>query len=143
MTTGVVKKTRREPMRVRFPGGLKVEADYRGFSIPTDQSERHGGSGSAPPPFDLFLASIATCAGFYALQFLRKRDLPTAGLALALEPRTGEGGGRIEQLRLIVDLPTGFPEKYRKPLERAIDQCAVKRHIVEPPEFETVLESAV
>ncbi len=143
MTVSAEKKSGREPLRVQFPGGVTVEARYRGFSILTDQPQRHGGGGSAPPPFDLFLASIATCAGFYALQFLRKRDLPSDGLALSLEPQAAESGGRIVALRLTVDLPPGFPPKYRKPLERSIDQCAVKRHILEPPRFETVLRDAV
>lgn len=139
----VEKKAGRELLQVHFPGGLAVEASYRGFSIRTDQPEKYGGGGSGPPPFDLFLASIATCAGFYALQFLRKRDLPTDGLALSLEPITAEAGGRIGELKMTVDLPPDFPEKYRKPLARSIDQCAVKRHIVEPPRFETVLRNAV
>ena len=131
MAIGVEKGVRREPLRVGFPGGLVVEASYRGFSIQTDQPKKHGGGGTAPPPFDLFLASIATCAGYYALQFLRQRDLPTEGLAVELERETAEEGKRIETIRLRVDLPSDFPEKYRKPLERAIDQCAVKRHIIE------------
>ena len=50
-------------MIVTFPGGKRVDAEYDGFTIKTDQSPKGGGEGSAPQPFDLFLASIATCAG--------------------------------------------------------------------------------
>jgi putative redox protein len=53
-------------MRVCFPGGERVHADYGEYTIETDQPVRNGGDGSAPSPFDLFLASIATCAGIYA-----------------------------------------------------------------------------
>ena len=53
----------------RFGGGLKVDAEYRGFTIKTDQPFHEGGEGRRPAPFDLFLASLATCAGFYVLAF--------------------------------------------------------------------------
>ena len=54
-------------MKVYFPGGKRVYADYGGFTIETDQPARGGGDDSAPAPFDLFLASIGTCAGIFAL----------------------------------------------------------------------------
>jgi ribosomal protein S12 methylthiotransferase accessory factor len=53
-------------MVVNFPGGKKVDAIYKGFTINTDQPEKGGGEGTAPSPFDLFLSSIGTCAGFYS-----------------------------------------------------------------------------
>ena len=66
-------------MEIFFPGNKKVSANYRGFRIDTDQPVGAGGDGSAPAPFDLFLASIGTCAGIYVLQFLQQRGLPTEG----------------------------------------------------------------
>jgi ribosomal protein S12 methylthiotransferase accessory factor len=122
-------------MEVRFPGGLKVEAVYRGQTIATDQPEPAGGEGSAPAPFDLFLASIATCGGFYALAFCQQRDLSTAGLAVTMETVRDPELRRITKIDLHLTLPEGFPEKYRQAIVRAVDQCAVKRHIVDPPEF--------
>jgi ribosomal protein S12 methylthiotransferase accessory factor len=122
-------------MEVRFPGGLKVEAVYRGQTIATDQPEPAGGEGSAPAPFDLFLASIATCAGFYALAFCQQRDLSTAGLAVTMETVRDPELRRITKIDLHLTLPEGFPEKYRQAIVRAVDQCAVKCHIVDPPEF--------
>ncbi len=135
MTTIVEESAGATSVRVKFPGGLAVQADYRGHTIRTDQPERHGGTDSGPTPFDLFLASIATCAGFYALQFVRTRGLPTEGLDISLEPVKGEDGKRIALLRLAVTLPESFPDKYRPALARAIDQCTVKKHIVDPPRF--------
>ncbi|MGB9894062.1 MAG: OsmC family protein, partial [Candidatus Saccharicenans sp.] len=58
---------------VTFEGNLRVKAEYKGLSILTDQPVYAGGDGSAPAPFDLFLASIATCAGYYVLAFCRQR----------------------------------------------------------------------
>ena len=126
-------------LRVTLEGGKRVATQIGSHLIMTDQPATHGGGDSAPAPYDLFMASIATCAGFYALQFVTRRGLPAEGLALSLEPLRQEGSKRVDTVRLTVDLPSDFPEKYRKPLERAIDQCTVKRHILEPPAFDVVL----
>ncbi len=62
-------------IRVTFPGGLRVDAEYKGRLIQTDQPVYQGGEGTAPAPFDLFLASIATCSGFYVLAFCQNRGI--------------------------------------------------------------------
>lgn len=123
-------------MEITFPGGLAVDARYRGHTIRTDQPERAGGGNAAPAPFDLFLASIGTCAGLYALRFCQQRDLPTEGLRLTMQAVRDPDRGAIGTIRLLLDVPDGFPEKYHAAIVRSMDQCAVKRHMVEPPEFE-------
>ena len=126
-------------MEITFPGGLAVAAHYKGFTITTDQPVTVGGAGSALAPFDLFLASIGTCAGFYALRFCQQRGINTDGLSLELA--TENEAGRVSAVRLEVLLPEGFPEKYRDAIVRAVDHCTVKRHILEPPRFEVVAEA--
>ncbi len=113
-----------------------MTAHYKGHAIATSQPERRGEPGRAPSPFDLFLASIATCAGYYALTFCRTRELPTEGLRVFLEPLKNPETKRVETVRLRVGLPPGFPEKYERSILRAIDQCSVKKHILEAPEFD-------
>ncbi len=125
-------------MEITFPGGVAVNAEYRGHTIRTDQPERAGGGNTAPAPFDLFLASIGTCAGFFALRFCQERDIDTRDLTVTLDTERAPDGHGIGKIRIAVHLPTGFPDKYRKAILRAVDQCAVKRHIVEPPAFELV-----
>ena len=123
-------------MGIRFPGGVAVDAAYDGFVIATDQPVGAGGTGSAPSPFDLFLASIGTCAGLYALRFCQQRGIGTDGLAVTLTGESEEHGDRVSLLRLEIRLPEGFPDKYSKAIVRAVDQCKVKRHILHPPVFE-------
>jgi putative redox protein len=123
-------------MEIRFPGGLEVEALTGGFSILTDQPASDGGAGVAPSPFDLFLASIGTCAGIYALRFCQQRNLETEGLALELTAEKGEDARRVARIRIEIRLPPAFPARYREAILRAVDQCKVKRHILEPPQFE-------
>jgi putative redox protein len=122
-----------------FPGGVRVDADVRGFRIATDQPVAYGGEGTAPAPFDLFLASLATCAGLYAVQFCRQRQIPTEGLALSLEALRDPETRLLSDLRIDLTLPLEFPEKYRAAIERAVDLCAVKRVIDVPPRMRTVV----
>jgi putative redox protein len=123
-------------MIVRFPGGKRVNAEYGGFTVQTDQPVEAGGEGSAPQPFDLLLASIATCAGIYVKSYCDARGIGTEGLRLEMQIEHEPGGRRIARLALDIHLPPGFPEKHREAVVRAADLCAVKKHILQPPAFE-------
>ena len=125
-------------MQITFPGGVAVQADIDGTSIRTDQPVHHGGGGSAPAPFELFLASIGTCAGYYALRFCQERQISTEGLAVSMTWERNPATKLISGIRIEIALPPGFPEKYRTAILRAADQCAVKKHLVEPPSIEVV-----
>ena len=122
-------------MTVTFPGGARVDAQFGAHTIQTDQPAHAGGEGSAPAPFALFLASIGTCAGIYVLSFCRQRGLPTEGVQIVQrivpDPRTGMVG----TVELDIQVPPGFPEKYHEALIRAASQCAVKKHLENPPQF--------
>ena len=122
-------------MRVTFPGGKKVYADYNGFEIATDQNTDAGGGGSAPEPYDLFLASLATCAGIYILGFCQRRQLPVEDITLTQSWERDPETRRMATIRITIETPPDFPEKYHKALERSVHQCAVKKTILDPPEF--------
>jgi ribosomal protein S12 methylthiotransferase accessory factor len=123
-------------MKVSFPGGKRVDAAYKGFTIRTDQSPRAGGEGSAPQPFDLFLASIATCAGIYVKGYCDARGIATETLALEMDVVHDPERERVGRLVLRIILPEGFPEKHREAVVRAANLCSVKKHIFDPPAFE-------
>ena len=123
-------------MKISFPGGLRVDAEYKGFVIKTDQPVYSGGDGSAPAPFDLFLASIATCAGYYVLAFCNKREIPTEKAAVVMKTRRNPETKRIEKISIEIQLSPEFPEKYKKAVIKAVDSCTVKAHILNPPVFE-------
>jgi len=125
-------------MEVSFPGGARADARFKGHTVRTDQPVKAGGEDSGPSPFDLFLASLATCCGYYAAQFCQRHGIDAGDLRVTLEPVRDVERKRVGTIRLEIHLPAGFPEKYRKPILRVVDQCAVKRHILEPPEFEIV-----
>lgn len=127
-----------ERLEVLFPGGKRVDVRFGDFTVETDQSPKHGGAGSAPEPFMLFLSSIAACAGIYALGFCQSRDLPTEGLGLAMNWEPASGGSQAKAT-LELTLPPGFPEKHHPSIMKAIDLCAVKKAILNAPEFSTVI----
>jgi len=124
-----------ERLDVLFSGGKRVNVQIREFEITTDQSIKAGGEASAPEPFDLFLASMAACAGIYALNFCQSRNIPTEGLALGMEWDRDTQKPLEAKVRYRLTLPTGFPDKYRSSITRAMELCAVKKHIQTPPEF--------
>ncbi|MDJ0623845.1 MAG: OsmC family protein [Desulfocapsaceae bacterium] len=125
-----------EEMVVTFPGNLKVRADINDMTIETDQPEKSGGDNSAPSPFTLFTASLATCAGYFALKFCRSRKLETEGMKLTMKYNWDSEQKKYPVMELELTLPDGFPAKYSDAIVRAIDQCAVKKHIVDPPEIQ-------
>ncbi|GAB4380354.1 MAG: OsmC family protein [Calditrichia bacterium] len=122
-------------MVVNFPGGLKVDAHFGPFKIETDQPDKYGRPGSAPTPFAIFLASIATCAGIYVLGFCKQRGLPTKGIQIIQRMHSDPMSGLVGQLDIEIQVPPEFPERYREALVRSASQCAVKKHFERPPQF--------
>ncbi|MEJ2693797.1 MAG: OsmC family protein [Candidatus Thiodiazotropha sp.] len=120
---------------VDFAGGKLINARVGDFLIQTDQPAKYGGTAAAPAPFELFLASIATCAGIYAWNFCEIRRLSTEGLALEMDCVSDPQKKMIDEIRLRLTLPAGFPEKYRQGIVRAMEQCTVKRHMQQSPQF--------
>ena len=125
-------------MEITFPGGVRVNAQHKEFEIATDQPEKNGGENSAPSPFDLFLVSLGTCAGFFALRFCQQRALPTEGMRLSLAAEHNPETKRLDRVEITLNLPDGFPAKYRPAIIRATDQCAVKKALDDPPEIELI-----
>jgi putative redox protein len=126
-------------LKVVFGENYRIDVDFKGFTVKTDQPVRDGGDNTAPSPFDYFLVSLAACAGYYALAFCKERRLSTDGLGVTMTTERGEVSKMIDKITVTVDPPQGFPEKYRLALTKAVDHCTVKAHIQRPPQFEIVL----
>ena len=129
-------------IHVKFPGEMRVDADVGGRIVKTDQSLAHGGDGSAPEPFDLFLASIATCAGAYVRAFCKTRGIPMDGIELVQTHRIDEESHRLVCVDLELTLPATFPEKYRAAVVKAAEGCKVKKALASPPDVGVTLHVA-
>jgi len=117
-------------MLIDFPGGARVDAHFGSFTLHTDQPP----AASAPTPFATFLASIGTCAGIYVLGFCQQRGLPTEGIRILQRIHSNAFSGMVENIDLEIQLPPGFPEKYREAVIRSAELCAVKKHFEQPPQ---------
>ncbi len=124
-------------MTISFPGGVRVDAEFGPYTVRTDQPPQGGGEGSAPAPFSVFLASIGTCAGIYVLGFCKQRGLPTDGIKIVQRIEPNLRTGMVGKIKLDIQVPPSFPERYYDALVRSAEQCAVKKHLENPPEFET------
>ena len=122
-------------MMITFPGNKKVDSNYKGFTVHTDQPISEGGENTAPEPFDLFLASIGTCAGIYVSSFCRERRIDITDLRLILGFYPNATTGMIERIDIQIKLPSGFPEKYQAAVIRSAEMCFVKKHLLTPPQF--------
>ena len=126
-------------MEIVFPGSQRVDAVMGNLIVTTNQD------GSAPAPFGLFLASIGTCAGIYVLSFCQQRGLPTDNIRIVQRMLTNPFTRMVERVELDIQVPPDFPDKYKEAVIRAASQCAVKKHLEFPPEFDihtTVIEPA-
>jgi len=118
-------------MIIDFPGGSRVDAHFGPFTVATDQPP----VASAPSPFEVFLSSIGTCAGIYVLGFCKQRNLPTEGIQIVERINHNQSTGMVETIELEIQVPQGFPEKYRASLIHSAELCAVKKHLEKPPKF--------
>ena len=121
---------------VTHGGGKRVDATFGEFTVRTDQPRDEGGEGSAPEPFMYFLSSLATCAGIYVVGFCQARDIPTEGITLVQDHTFDEKTGKLLGVRIRIEVPGSFPEKYHKALARVAGLCTVKRVMENPPPFE-------
>ena len=96
-------------MMIDFPGGARVDAHFDDLTLKTDQPPAGGGEGSAPSPFDTFLASIGTCAGIYVLGFCRQRGIPAEGIRIVQRTHHDPATGMVGKIDLEIQTPPGFP----------------------------------
>lgn len=124
---------------ITLDGQRKVTAHLpEGFTVATDQPADEGGSGSAPTPFDLYLAALGTCAGVYVEDFCTHRGIPVDRISLQQSSEftlDANGKHHLARVTLKISLPDDFPEKYRAAVAHVAELCAVKRSILNPPEF--------
>jgi ribosomal protein S12 methylthiotransferase accessory factor len=123
-------------MEITLDGGKVITAHINGKTIKTDQSVKNGGGGTAPEPFELFLASIGTCAGIYIKSFCDQRTIPSEGIKI-IQSVVFDPEKRVPStIKLDIRLPADFPEKYKAAVVNAAELCLVKKTINNPPEFQ-------
>lgn len=126
-------------MEIGFPGGEKVETGFKGTTIAVgSDNENEPGL----EPLDLFFVSLGLCAGKYVMEFCRTRDLAYGETKITLSTQWDEDKKMHTEVRIHIQLPRGFPEKYKRAVIKAVNLCSVKKHIFTPPTFEVEAQTA-
>jgi putative redox protein len=125
-------------MEVTFDGGAVITAHLNGHTIRTDQPVKAGGENSAPSPFELFLAAIGTCAGIYVKMFCDNRKISTENIKITQTAQYDKVSGLPTDIKIDIQLPADFPEKYKDAVISAAELCKVKKTIANPPKFEVI-----
>ena len=123
-------------IKVNFLDNLRLEAKFDDFTVITDQPIRYKGDGSAPSPFDYFLASSALCAAYFVKVYCVARDIPTENIRLS-QNNIVDPENRYNQIfKIQVELPEELSDKDRQGILRSIERCTVKKVVQTGPGFE-------
>ncbi|MFH2144128.1 MAG: OsmC family protein [Bacteroidota bacterium] len=128
-------------IEINFTGNKKIDAVINGYTVKTDQRKEAGGDAEVPTSFELFLASLATCSGFYVKSFCDQRNIPSEQIRMFMHVERNPDNHSIEKIGIEIVLPPDFPEKYKSAVIKAADSCSVKKIILSPPEFEVFSSS--
>ena len=129
-------------MKISFAGNKVVHAETKGFTIITDVPSSPGGEVTAPSPVDLLLASLGTCTSYYVLHFCQQRELSLDEVSLSLDVDRDEESKKITNIRMSINLPSSFPERYGDAILKAASQCTVKKYLQDCPTIETIFNRA-
>jgi ribosomal protein S12 methylthiotransferase accessory factor len=122
-------------IKVNFLDNLRLEAKFDDFTVIADQPIRYKGDGSAPGPFDYFLASSALCAAYFVKLYCQTRDIPTENIRLSQNNIVDPENRYAQIFKIEVELPADISEKDRQGILRSIDRCTVKKVVQQGPEF--------
>ena len=122
-------------IKVNFLDKLRLEAKFDDFTVIADQPIRYKGDGSAPGPFDYFLASSALCAAYFVKLYCVTRNIPTENIRLS-QNNIVDPENRYQQIfKIQVELPSDITEKDRQGILRSIERCTVKKVVQAGPDF--------
>ena len=120
---------------VKFRSGVSFEVESRGHTLVSDQPRELGGTDGGMTPPELFLASIGTCAGYYAIQYLKARNLPQDGLNIRVWAEKAMQPARIGTIRIEVEAAGAEDERHHAGLVRAVEKCLIHATLLHTPEI--------
>ena len=126
---------------IQHLGGVKFEARARRHRVTCDQPLDNGGSDMGMTPPEYLLASLGTCAGFYAAQYLKARALPAEGLEVHVNAEKAAEPARLGEFRIWVTLPGGLDPRHHAGVLRAVKSCLIHNTLLHAPRIETVVSA--
>lgn len=126
---------------VRYLDGVKFEVSARGHHVVCDQPVDNSGTDAGMSPPEFLLASLGTCAGYYALQYLRTRSLPAEGLSVNVAAEKALGPARLASFRIEIHVPGLADERHKEGVLRAAKTCLIHNTLMAPPQIELVVNA--
>jgi putative redox protein len=131
-------------INVEHLGSVQFQIKTRGHSIVTDQPAEQGGYDEGMTPPELLLASLGSCAGYYAAQYLRKHELAIEGTRVRVTCENAKDPfPRMENFKVEVQAPVELSPEHRQGVYEAVEHCLVKNTLLHPPKISLHVESAV
>ena len=126
---------------VEHLGGVQFEVKARQHTITCDQPLENGGYDEGMTPPELLLASLGSCAGFYAAMYLKKHKLSTEGTSVRVTAEKAKAPPRLEDFRIAVEVPTEFSDDHKRGIEEAVHQCLIHTTLLHPPKISLEVQS--
>jgi putative redox protein len=127
-------------MKISLIENVKFEAECRGHKITLDQPVEDGGSDTGMTPVEAFIASLGSCAAYYAVVFCQRRKIPADGLNVELDWEWAEDPHRIGSIRISIALPAKLGETQRAGLLRMVKGCTVRNTIRNQPDMTYIIQ---
>ncbi len=118
-------------------GDVQFEVKARDHTVFCDQPVDAGGFDEGMTPPEFFLASLGTCAGYYAAQYAKTRNLPNKGMRVRVTAEKVKGPARLDDLRIFIEYPDPLEERHREGLLRAVHACLIHNTLMTPPKITT------
>lgn len=123
-------------LTVTYLGNVQFEAEARGHKVVCDQPLEAKGDNEGMTPSELLLASLATCVGYYAVYYLKTRNLSAEGLLVTVEAENAPNPARLGRFRIAIDVPGLDDPRHVEGVKRAAEKCLIKNTMLHPPSFE-------
>jgi uncharacterized OsmC-like protein len=121
---------------VEHLGAVQFEVKTRGHSVVSDQPVENGGFDEGMTPPELMLASLGSCAGFYAADYLKRQNLAVEGTRVRVTADKAKNPARLDNFRIEVDVPAGLSEEHLRGVEEAVHRCLIHNTLTHPPKIE-------
>lgn len=126
-------------VKVSHLGQVKFSIQSRSHSILCDQPVENGGEDAAMTPPELMLASLASCAAFYAVQYLKTRNLADSGVEVSITAEKLRGPARLGNFKIRVECPVVLDEEHTEGLMRSVKHCLIHNTLLTPPAIDIEL----